>query len=65
MPNNGAITYNPLGSPTGLYTVATYMCDGGFTLFGNAIRSCQSDGTWTGDEPSCEGQYLVYRTLLF
>ncbi len=32
---------------------ATYSCDPGFTLDGYEIRTCQSDGTWSGQPPTC------------
>jgi hypothetical protein len=37
--------------------VATYSCEGGFVLTGNggaSTRVCQSDGTWSGSDPSCD-----------
>ncbi len=33
-------------------TVATYTCDGGFMLDGNATRICNT-GNWTGTVPVC------------
>ena len=35
--------------------VAVYICDEGFVLEGTPIRECGSDGTWSGEEPTCEG----------
>ena len=32
----------------------TYTCDAGFELNGDAMRTCQSDGTWTGSAPTCD-----------
>ncbi|RZB38885.1 sushi, von Willebrand factor type A, EGF and pentraxin domain-containing protein 1-like [Asbolus verrucosus] len=29
-------------------------CEVGYTLAGNSIRLCQSNATWSGDEPSCQ-----------
>ena len=31
--------------------VATYQCDGGYSLSGNVERVCQSDGNWNGQVP--------------
>ena len=31
----------------------TYSCHDGYVLQGNAVRTCQSDGTWSGQEPVC------------
>jgi len=33
--------------------VATYHCNPGFILWGNASRVCQSDGSWDGISPTC------------
>ena len=32
---------------------ATYSCDTGYDLVGNSIRTCQADGMWSGNEPTC------------
>ena len=35
-------------------SVVTYSCEPGFTLDGNSVRVCQSDGSgWDGSVPSC------------
>ncbi len=37
---------------------ATYSCDKGFDLTGGQfIRTCQPNGQWSGDAPSCESTY--------
>ena len=36
-----------------LGTVATYHCNEGLMLLGNATRTCQSNGVWSGEEPMC------------
>lgn len=48
-PANGTVT-RTMGV-TG--DVATYGCNGGFTLSGMATRTCQADGTWSGAAPTC------------
>jgi len=31
-----------------------YQCDDGYIVTGGDSRECQSDGTWTGSEITCE-----------
>ena len=52
--------------------VATYQCDGGYSLSGNVERVCQSDGNWNGQVPQCtEGEhptndiYLTVYTCIY
>ena len=40
--------------------MATYSCDAGYGLVGDLTRVCDSADTWTGTEPSCEGENDVY-----
>jgi formylglycine-generating enzyme len=49
-PTNGAVVV-----PTTTYgSTATYSCTtAGYTLFGGAVRTCQSNGTWSESAPSC------------
>jgi hypothetical protein len=48
-PTNGTVT--PTMGTTG--TVATYSCNAGYSLTGNATQTCQADGTWSGTAPTC------------
>ncbi len=48
-PANGSVT--PAMGTTG--TVATYSCNAGYSLTGNATQICQSSGTWSGTAPTC------------
>ncbi|XP_067041101.1 sushi, von Willebrand factor type A, EGF and pentraxin domain-containing protein 1-like [Acropora muricata] len=34
-------------------TVVSYTCNSGFRLVGSATRTCQNDGTWSGEHPRC------------
>ena len=33
--------------------MAEYSCSASFSLEGDTIRVCQSDGTWSGEQPVC------------
>lgn len=56
-PCSPALTPPPNGSvdrTTGATgDVATYTCDGGYTLVGGATRMCQATGAWSGSPPTC------------
>ena len=48
-PVNGSVSV-----PAQTYgSTATYSCTPGFALSGAATRTCQDDGTWSGDVPTC------------
>ena len=48
-PPNGEVDY----SSTAEGSVAMYTCDPDYPLVGSDMRVCQSNGTWTSDEPRC------------
>ena len=33
---------------------ATYVCNSGYELIGQSIRTCQTGGEWSGEAPTCE-----------
>ena len=37
-----------------------FQCDEGFVLKGSSLRVCMANGSWSGNESSCEG---VFDTL--
>ena len=37
-----------------------FECDKGFTLLGSTVRKCQTNGTWSGVEPFCQGTVIVH-----
>ncbi|MDH5671915.1 MAG: hypothetical protein OEZ06_07170 [Myxococcales bacterium] len=49
-PTNGHVG-TPAGTTYG--QEASYACDLGYALSGDASRRCESDGTWSGGAPSC------------
>ena len=54
-PANGAVTEQ--GRNVG--DMANYSCDAGYTLDGSAWRTCQSNGSWTGTEPTCNREQVT------
>ena len=60
-PENGSVEYSgSLGQGINFGDTATYSCETGFGLSGNAKRTCIGNGTsslgqWNGIEPTCEG----------
>ena len=51
---NGGVTWTGLNPED----TATYTCDSGYVLDGLATQDCQTDGTWSGEEPSCRRKEL-------
>ena len=51
-PLNGMVIF----TITTVLSTASYSCDTGYTLFGNSTRTCQTDGTWSGSSPTCDGK---------
>jgi len=43
----GTVMYTPPDPPFREGTIGMTICSNGLTLFGNATRICQDDGTWT------------------
>ena len=41
-------------------SIATYICDPNSELIGNVTRVCQIGGTWSEEEPRCQGKLLLY-----
>ena len=57
---NGIVTHED----TVYQSTAMYMCNSGFTLTdGNSQRTCDINGDWTGEEPTCsklfQCQYMI------
>ena len=53
---NGNVVIAP---DTSLGSTATYSCDAGFNLVGEDTRTCQTNGEWSGEEPSCARKLFV------
>ena len=52
-PDNGNVSTN--GTGFGIGDIATYFCDDGYDLIGNDTITCQSNGSWSGSPPTCQG----------
>ena len=50
-PADGSIAYS---SGTTYQSVATFSCNTGYTLDGDAKRTCQANSLWSNSDPSCE-----------
>ena len=49
-PANGVVLLND----TVFLSTAIYFCSKGYTLQGNATRTCLASGDWSSSQPSCE-----------
>ena len=44
---------------------ATYTCNSGFRLVGTSTRTCLSDGSWSGSQPTCDCMFCIENTSWF
>ncbi|KAI8482156.1 hypothetical protein Bbelb_401460 [Branchiostoma belcheri] len=44
------------GGYSGYVQVRRFFCEEGYTLVGASLLTCQSDGTWTGNPPTCRAE---------
>ena len=50
-PADGSVNYS---SGTTYLSVARFECGIGYTLEGEAMRTCQANESWSNDNPTCE-----------
>ena len=45
----------------------TFTCDTGYELTGSDTRTCQSDGSWSGNSTMCNKSewFLIYNDIVF
>ena len=55
--NCGPLSFPENGYLTVSGKVASYSCNGAFTLRGPSSRVCGVNGSWSGDAPVCERKY--------
>ena len=60
-PENGTVSV----SGTTYNLVATYSCDPGYGLIGDAMRTCLATGNWSGSEPTCTSKLYDSQILMF
>ena len=51
-PDNGVVA---MTNGNVFQSVATYTCNEGFTVIGNATRVCGANGEWSSSTPECQG----------
>ena len=56
-PTDGAVQYS--GVDVG--AEAEYTCNEGFLLEGATTRVCRSDGSWSGEAPTCQRGLFTYK----
>ena len=53
-PSNGVISCSLGDDGVASYEdTCSYICNTGYELTGSNSRNCQSDGTWSGSDPTC------------
>ncbi len=60
-PSDGTVTISSR-APRG---IAFYRCNTGNNLIGSSTRSCQTDGTWSGNAPTCQCNCDAAISLLY
>ena len=59
---NGIVSYQPDETPPTVGANATYVCNMGYVLEGNSMRTCDDNRTWTGSAPVCLREYsTIYK----
>ena len=58
-PVNGTVSV----TETTTSSTASYSCSGSnYVLMGDAVRTCQADGMWSGSAPTC-GEQVIGKTV--
>lgn len=59
-PENGDVKFQQSVGSTAVYT-----CNRGFRLIGSDRRTCQKNGVWSGQQPTCKcKQLLIYQLVI-
>ena len=43
----------------------SFTCNVGYTLQGSQVRTCQTNGEWTGTQPTCDSKLDSFYVVLF
>ena len=43
---------------------ASYTCNSGYELVGQSTRTCQNNGQWSGDAPTCQSKAIRYFSIM-
>jgi len=64
-PSNGEISCSSGREGVGYEgDICNFACNTGYELTGSDIRDCQSDGSWSGSNPTCKKGNLLNSLLL-
>ena len=44
--------------------IALYTCNSGYELVGQSSRTCQNNGQWSGDAPTCESKAIQSYSIM-
>lgn len=64
-PLSDPVNGNVVLTTTTFKSVANYQCNTGFGLIGITTRTCQANGEWSNEPPTCECKKLQYAKLLY
>ena len=57
-------TYQLLNSSTTYQSIVKYHCHDNYSLIGNETRNCSQHATWTGTEPTCKREYILFFIIM-
>lgn len=60
-PKDGRVSF----TSTSYTAVAVYVCFPGYRLEGVEERTCQANGEWSDEEPSCESEHSLITLTIF
>ena len=65
---NGAVSYNQSALTNGMYslnTKASFTCSSGYKLVGSSSTTCQGQGSWNKDIPTCAKGIVTQENINF